>query len=387
MTVSAKARVAVTASRRRALERRDGTQGALISIAGTPLVNFCSTDYLGLASDPRLAAAAAESAAQYGLGAGAAGLLSGWAEPHHALATALADYMGRDRALLFSSGYLANLGTLSTFADRHSEIYQDRLNHASLIDGVRLSGAHSVRYRHADAADLESRLSNARAQSRLLVTDTVFSMDGDSAPLKALAAIAHQHDALLICDDAHGFGVAGQGRGAVVEQGLSQEDAPLVMVTFGKALGTTGAAVVGREDLVETLLQHARPFIYDTALPPMLASATLTALRIIQQEPRLIQTLHARIRYFSETMLAVGLTPSGLNSPIQPIMLGADDTALHAAGLLRAAGFYVRAIRPPTVPEGTARLRICLSAAHSEAQIDALVSTLKRVLPTSASGA
>ena len=356
----------------------------MISIGGKSLTNFCSNDYLGLASDPRLIEAAAKSAERFGLGAGAAGLLSGWAEPHHELATALASYLGRDRALLFSSGYLATLGILSTFADRHSEVFQDRLNHASLIDGVRLSGARSVRYRHVDLADLESRLQSARAASRLLVTDTVFSMDGDTAPLKDLAAAARRHDALLICDDAHGFGVAGEGRGAVFEQGLSQEDAPLVMVTFGKALGTTGAAVVGRADLIETLLQQARPFIYDTALPPMIASATLIALRIIQHEPQLTATLHARIRHFTARMLAAGLTPSGLNSPIQPVVLGADEKALNAASSLRAAGFYVRAIRPPTVPEGTARLRICLSAAHSEPQIDALVAALKRVLQQSA---
>lgn len=380
MNLATKARAPVANSRRRNLEHRDGVQGAEISIGGSLLVNFCSNDYLGLASDPRLIHAASEAASRYGVGAGAAGLLSGWAAPHHQLSEELAAYLQRDRALLFSSGYLANLGTISTFADRRSDIFQDRLNHASLIDGVRLSGARSIRYRHLDLADLKSRLSASSADARLLVTDTVFSMDGDSAPLRDIAALASEHRALLICDDAHGFGVAGDGRGMVAQHGLSQTDVPLVMVTFGKALGTTGAAVAGSHDLIETLLQQARPFIYDTALPPMLAAATRVALRIVQEEPSRIQTLHARVTFFTDCMRHAGLTPSGLRSPIQPIMLGADDKALQAASLLRAAGFYVRAIRPPTVPEGTARLRICLSAAHSEHQIEALVATLKHVL-------
>ena len=380
MTLAAKAHAHVAESRRRKLEHRDGPQGPEISISGRSLVNFCSNDYLGLASDPRLIEAASRAAMRYGLGAGAAGLLSGWARPHHELAEELASYLGRDRALLFSSGYLANLGTLSTFADRHSEIFQDRLNHASLIDGVRLSTARSVRYRHRDLADLEARLAASTAETRLIVTDTIFSMDGDSAPLRDIAAAAHQHQALLVCDDAHGFGVAGGGRGLVVEQGLTQSEAPLVMVTFGKALGTAGAAVVGREDLIETLLQQARPFIYDTAQPPMLAAATQVALRILQEEPERIAALDARIGHFTACMRAAGLEPSGMRSPIQPIMLGADEKALQAASLLRASGFYVRAIRPPTVPEGTARLRICLSAAHQDAQIEALVEALAQVL-------
>ena len=195
MTLSAKAQVAVSASRRRELEIRNGIQGPEISIGGLPLINFCSNDYLGLASDHRLIEAAARSAEQFGLGAGAAGLLSGWSEPHHELTTELATYLGRDRALLFSSGYLANLGTLSTFADRHSHIFHDRLNHASLIDGVRLSGAHSVRYRHLDLEDLELRLQRSSADAKLLVTDTVFSMDGDTAPLRGLAEAARRHRA------------------------------------------------------------------------------------------------------------------------------------------------------------------------------------------------
>lgn len=380
MAFAAKARVPVAESRRRKLEHRNGSQGAKISVGGLSLINFCSNDYLGLANDPRLIETATRAAARYGVGAGAAGLLSGWARPHQELAEELASYLGRDRALLFSSGYLANLGTLSTFADRHSEIFHDRLNHASLIDGVRLSGARSVRYRHRDLADLEARLAASTADTRLVVTDTIFSMDGDSAPLQGIAAAASNYEALLVCDDAHGFGVAGGGRGMLVEQGLSQREAPLVMVTFGKALGTAGAAVVGREDLIETLLQQARPFIYDTAPPPMLAAATQVALRILQEEPERIAALHARVRYFTNCMRDVGLVPSGHPSPIQPIMLGADEKALHAASLLRTAGFYVRAIRPPTVPEGTARLRICLSAAHEDSQIEALVAALAQVL-------
>jgi 8-amino-7-oxononanoate synthase len=345
------------------------------------LVNFSSNDYLGLANDPRLTAAAHDAIGLYGVGAGAAGLLSGWTDAHDELANALQVFMARDRALLFSSGYMANLGVVAALADRHTDILHDRLNHASLIDAVKLSGAHSIRYRHADPADFESRIPNNPAHSQMLLSDTVFSMDGDLAPVSELAAIAKAHKVLPIFDDAHGFGVMGNGRGLIHAAGLTQEQAPLVVVTFGKALGTAGAAVIGRADLVESLLQRARPFIYDTAMPPLIAAATHRALQLLDQDSSLLRRLHQNIAAFQFAMDDAGLPPTGSSTPIQPIMLGGDELALAMANKLREAGFYVRAIRPPTVPEGTSRLRICLSAAHTADQISGLVLALKRLLP------
>ncbi len=372
--------LAVPSAQRRHLEPRTGPQGARVVIEGVELLNFCSNDYLGLANDARLLEAATLALGRYGVGAGAAGLLSGWTEAHEELSVTLAKFLGRDRALLFSSGYLANLGTVATFANRHSEVFHDRLNHASLIDGVSLSGAHSRRYRHADMADLERQLRVSTASNRLILTDTVFSMDGDIAPVAALAQLAHDHAALLVCDDAHGFGVLGRGRGLLAQEGVSQAAAPLLVVTFGKALGSVGAAVVGRDDLIETLLQRARPFIYDTAMPPALAAASTAALHILSESSVLVDQLAANTSYFKQALAAAGIVGSLSTTPIQPIILGAEETALRAAASLREQGFYVRAVRPPTVPKGTSRLRICLSAAHTQADIAALVAALPRAL-------
>jgi len=361
--------------RTRTLEVRDATVGPVMAIAGSPLVNFCSNDYLGLASSPALRAAAITAIERYGVGAGAAALLSGWTAAHQELATEIADYLQRDRALLFSSGYLANLGVLATF-----EIFHDRLNHASLIDGVRLSGARSTRYRHADVADLERRLAAAQGSRRLVVTDGVFSMDGDSAPLRQIADLAAAHDALLVCDDAHGFGVLGGGRGLPSELGLTQREVPLLVVTFGKALGTAGAAVAGPADLIEQLQQGARTFIYDTASPPAVAAATSAALALLRRDASLVARLNANIAHFHAGLRGIGVEQPRSVTPIQPIVLGDDASTLAAAQALRDSGYYVRAIRPPTVPEGTSRLRICLSAAHTEAQIDGLIRALKQAL-------
>lgn len=368
--------------RTRTLDVRERGAGAVIDIGGRVLANFCSNDYLGLANAPALRDAAVDAMARYGVGAGGAALLSGWTTAHQTLASDIADYLGRDRALLFSSGYLANLGTLSALAGRHDEIFHDRLNHASLIDGVRLAGAHSTRYRHADVDDLERRLVASRARGRYVVTDGVFSMDGDVAPLRDIAAVAAAHEALLICDDAHGFGVLGGGRGLVTALGLTQAEVPLLVVTFGKALGTVGAAVVGRADLIEQLLQQARTFIYDTAMPPALAAASSAALGLLQRDDRLVRRLAANIARFRAALAAAGLAVPASTTPIQPVLLGDDARALAAAAALHDAGYYVRAIRPPTVPEGTSRLRVCLSAAHSDEQIDGLVAALRRSLAT-----
>lgn len=379
--MSSRRLAALPDTRKRSLENRSGPQGSSILVGDQRLVNFSSNDYLGLANDPRLTAAAHDAIELYGVGAGAAGLLSGWTDAHDALANALQVFMARDRALLFSSGYMANLGVVAALADRHTDILHDRLNHASLIDAVKLSGAHSIRYRHADPADFESRIPNNPAHSQMLLSDTVFSMDGDLAPVSELAAIAKAHKVLPIFDDAHGFGVMGKGRGLIHAAGLTQEQAPLVVVTFGKALGTAGAAVIGRADLVESLLQRARPFIYDTAMPPLIAAATHRALQLLDEDSSLLRRLHQNIAAFQFAMDDAGLPPTGSSTPIQPIMLGGDELALATANKLREAGFYVRAIRPPTVPEGTSRLRICLSAAHTADQISGLVLALKRLLP------
>jgi len=366
--------------RTRTLEVRDADVGPAMAIAGSPLVNFCSNDYLGLAGSPLLRDAAITAIERYGVGAGAAALLSGWTVAHQELATAVADYLERDRALLFSSGYLANLGVLAALAGRHDEVFHDRLNHASLIDGVKLSGARSTRYRHADPADLERRLAVAQGGRRFIVTDGVFSMDGDCAPLRELAHLARAHEALLICDDAHGFGVLGAGRGLPAALGLTQQEVPLLVVTFGKSLGTAGAAVVGRADLIESLQQNARTFIYDTASPPALAAATSAALGLLRRDTSLVTRLDSNIAYFHAGLRRIGLPVPASRTPIQPVVLGDDALALDAAQSLRERGYYVRAIRPPTVPEGTSRLRICLSAAHTEAQIDGLVDALQQTL-------
>ncbi|HMM74541.1 MAG TPA: 8-amino-7-oxononanoate synthase [Gammaproteobacteria bacterium] len=367
-------------ARARSLDVRMNAAGPVVRYGARSLVNFCSNDYLGLAAHPAVREAAVRAVAHYGVGAGSAALLGGWTEAHREFALRIARYLRRDRALLFSSGYLANLGTLASFAGRHDEIFHDKLNHASLIDGVRLSTARSTRYRHGDPEDLARRLAASTAAHRIVVTDGVFSMDGDCAPIAALARLARAHDALLVCDDAHGFGVLGGGRGLLAECGLTQDDVPLLVVTFGKALGVSGAAVVGREDLIEALLQRARTFIYDTAMPPALPAACSAALDLIESDAALVARLQANIAHFRAALLDAGLTRPASTTAIQPIVLGDDARALAAAAALEAAGYYVRAVRPPTVPEGSSRLRVCLSAAHEPAQIDGLVGALVEAL-------
>ena len=373
----------VAPARRRQLEARRGPQGREIQLAGERLLNFCSNDYLGLANDPRLLDAAQTALTTTGLGAGASALLSGWTELHDGLCEALARFLERERALLFSSGYLANLGLLATFADRHTEVFHDRLNHASLIDGVRLAGARSTRYRHADAADLRERLARSATPRKLVVTDTVFSMDGDEAPVKAIAALAGEAGALFACDDAHGFGVLAGGKGYLLANGLDEAAVPLLMVTFGKALGSAGAAIAGPASLIDALLQQARTFIFDTALPPVMVAGALAGLRVLETDHGPLGRLERNAKLFCAALAAAGLPATGSTGPIQPIVLGSDERALAAAAMLRSRGFYVRAVRPPTVPEGTSRLRICLSAAHEpediERLVDALIATLSNL--------
>ncbi|MGD9600201.1 MAG: 8-amino-7-oxononanoate synthase [Gammaproteobacteria bacterium] len=363
--------------RTRTLETNRIAQGVEIEIEGQRLLNFCSNDYLGLAGDPLLAAALAEGARRHGVGAGAASLLSGYSAAHHALAEKLAAVTGRSRALLFSSGYLANIGLLTGLVERDDRVYSDTLNHASLIDGVRLARAHNLRYPHTDAAALDRQLDSPHAGATWIVTDGLFSMDGDLAPLPQLAASARRHGAILVCDDAHGFGVLGAGRGTLAHFRLDETAVPLLVVTFGKALGTAGAAILGPDVLIETLLQRARTFIYDTASPPALAYATTVALDLALGDDARRARLTRNVTHFRQRAGAYGIPLAPGTSPIQPLMVGEGADALDLSARLRAAGFYVRAIRPPTVPAGTARLRICLSAGHEISHIDRLADALE----------
>jgi len=365
-------------NRLRTLEPIESAQGRHISINHQRLLNFSSNDYLGLSAHPALRDTAREALARYGVGSGASALLSGRCQVHADLEQRLAGYLQRDRALLFSSGYLANLGVISALVHRHDHIFHDRLNHASLIDAVALTKAKNTRYPHVDMQALERALDKCKTSGRWIITDAIFSMDGDIAPLNELTALAKTYDAVLIGDDAHGFGVLAEGRGTAAAFGLRQSDLPVQIVTFGKALGTVGAAVVGSDALIETLIQCSRTFIYDTAPPPMIAAATITALEILVTDGSLHRSLQDNIQHFRRIASDLPLLPS--TTPIQPIMIGDDSAALAIAEHLRTAGIYARAIRPPTVPSGTARLRICISAAHTLEDLNKLVAILTAAL-------
>ncbi|MBU3671509.1 MAG: 8-amino-7-oxononanoate synthase [Sinobacteraceae bacterium] len=355
-------------------------------IAGDGRINFCSNDYLGLAQDPRLADAMADAARLHGTGAGASHLISGHGSEHESLEQDIAAFLGRERALVFSTGYMANLGVLGALADRRDLLLADELNHASLIDAARLvRSPQNLRYAHADA-DAARALLGAHAPTAaadgagaFVITDGVFSMDGDVAPLPALAAAAAAHAAWLVVDDAHGIGVIGAtGRGSCEHFALSVREVPLLIGTFGKALGTFGAFVAGDAAVIELLLQRARTYIYTTALPPAVAAATRRALDIVQSEPWRRQHLHSLIEHFRAGARQRGLQVLESATPIQPLILGSEVKALAASAQLREVGYRVTAIRPPTVPAGTARLRITLSAAHTPEQIDGLLSALEQ---------
>jgi 8-amino-7-oxononanoate synthase len=349
-------------------------------VDGRALINFCSNDYLGLRAHPELIRAASEGMRSYGVGAGAAHLVCGHSAEHAALELELAAFLGRERALLFSTGYLANLGVLSALSGRHDVVLADRLNHASLIDGTRLAGAQLHRYAHADAHAC-GRLLDRYPDSRLIVTDGVFSMDGDVAPLTALAALAHARGSWLVVDDAHGIGVLGaHGGGSVADAGLDAAAVPVLIGTLGKALGTFGAFVAGDALLIETLIQRARTYLYTTALPPGIAAATRAALRIVRDEPWRRRHLQALVLRFRDRAAALGLPLSASMSAIQPILAGSSARALAWSDALLKHGFWVGAIRPPTVPQGSARLRVTLSAAHAQTQVDALVDALGEVV-------
>ena len=343
-------------------------------------VNFCSNDYLGLARDPAVAAAMAEAAQRHGAGSGASHLVSGHGAEHEMLEQELAEFTGRARALVFSTGYMANLGVLAAFAGRTDLLLADELNHASLIDAARLvRSPRNHWYAHGDAAAARALLdAHAAEAGAFIVTDGVFSMDGDLAPLPELAAAAQAHQAWLVVDDAHGLGVVGAtGRGCCEHFGLDARAVPVLIGTFGKALGTFGAFVAGDDDVIELLIQRARTYIYTTALPPPVAAATRRALRIVREEPWRRAALQDRIAQFRDGAARRGLAVMPSSTPIQPLVLGSETAALTASHRLAEAGYRVTAIRPPTVPAGTARLRITLSAAHTPQQVEGLLASLE----------
>ena len=363
---------------RRVLE---SAQGAEVVVDGKPYLNFCSNDYLGLANHPDVVAAFTAAANDFGVGSGASHLVCGHSSLHHQLEEELADYVGRDRAVLFSTGYMANLGIVNALVGKQDAIFEDKLNHASLLDAGLLSGARFQRFLHNDLESLESRLKKSTEDKKLIVVDSVFSMDGDLAPLDDLAALAKKYNAGLMADDAHGFGVLGDtGAGCAEHFKLDQQQLPVLMATLGKSLGCFGAFAAGSEQLVETLIQFARPYIYTTALPPAIAAAGLASLHIVREDVTRRQHLQSLIAYFRERAEKLGLTLMPSTTAIQPLMIGASEQAIAISDALLEKGFLISAIRPPTVPINSARLRITLSAAHSEQQVERLLVALAEVV-------
>ena len=363
----------------------DAAPGPVAVVDGRELVTFSSNDYLGLATHPQVIAAQ-QRGALLGAGATASHLVNGHFDIHRQLQTKIAEITGREAALLFGSGYMANVGVINALVGRGEFVVQDRLNHASLIDGGRISGAQTLRFAHNDIDGLEIQLKRAREKSDgkiLLAVDGVYSMDGDTAPLSQMAALCERFNAWLMVDEAHGFGVMGSDEfpcaGSVAAAGLDQNAAPIVMGTLGKAAGNGGAFIAGSQALIDYLTQFARTYIYTTGMPPAVAAGCVRALELMQQEP-LRETLQQRIQYFRRRAAALALPLEQSVSAIQPLVLGCEKTVLKVAGQLQQAGYLVGAIRPPTVPAGTARLRITLSAAHSESQIDGLLSALVSAL-------
>ncbi|PHS22982.1 MAG: 8-amino-7-oxononanoate synthase [Methylophaga sp.] len=367
------------AGRYRQQRTRLGAQGVEVVIDGKKRLSFCSNDYLGLANHPDLKKAFIDAVEQEGVGAGAAHLLTGHSRYHQQLEEQLADFMGTQRALLFSSGYQANMGIIDGLMVRGDAIIQDKLNHASLLDGARLSDADLLRYPHVDMSRLHNRLHNAAtADHKLIVTDGVFSMDGDIAPLAEIMAQAKQHRAAVLLDDAHGLGVLGKkGRGCVEHHAINQHEMPMVMGTFGKAFGTAGAFVAADEEVIETLIQQARTYVYTTAQPAAIAAATLASLKLVQDESWRREKLQALIAHFRAGAKALGLNLMDSLTAIQPILIGDDNLAISIGKKLEEKDILVGVIRPPTVPKGSARLRITLSADHTEQQLTQLLDALE----------
>lgn len=359
-------------------------QGRELRVNGRSLLNFCSNDYLGLAADPRIREAFKAGVDEWGVGAGASHLVSGHTAAHDALEEALAEFTGRQRALLFSSGYAANMGTINALLGVPDQVFEDRLNHASLLDGGRISRAAFHWFEHLDVQDLDARLS-AHPESdhrTLIVSDGTFSMDGDQCPLQDLVPVARRHGAWVMIDDAHGFGVHGAGgRGLVDPERFTAGDVPVLMATLGKGLGTFGAFVAGDAALIETLIQGARNYIYTTALPSAVAVATLRSLEIVAEEEWRREHLRTLVKRFRAGAAELGLDLRPSETPIQPVVIGDPGRAVALSAGLEERGMLVTAIRPPSVPVGTSRLRITLTAAHRIADVDLLLGALEDLGP------
>lgn len=353
-------------------------QAGKIHLSGKqdPIVNFCSNDYLGLASHPELIDTLAKASQKYGVGSGASHLVIGHSQAHQLLEEELADFLGVPKCLVFGSGYSANMGVLTTVLGKKDAVLEDKLNHASLLDGGLFSGAKFSRYPHKDLHNLEEKLI-ATQQKKLVVSDAVFSMDGDSADIRALNTLAKKHAAWLMLDDAHGFGVCGEaGRGSVSAQKEVQSNINIYMATFGKALGTSGAFVAGSETLIESLIQFCRHYIYTTAMPPAIAETTRHALKLMQQENGRREQLNTLIQFFKQEAKIIGLSLGESDTPIQPIILGSAETALHWSNQLLENNILVTAIRPPTVPQNASRLRVTFSALHEKQDVEKLLEAL-----------
>lgn len=355
----------------------ESAQQPSMLIDGKQLLTFCSNDYLGLANHPKLIEAFRIAADRYGVGSGAAHLINGHNIEHERLEEEIAAFTGRQRALLFSTGYMANLGTISALTEKSETIFQDRLNHASLIDAGRLSDATMWRYGHNNIDNLTKRLERHHETSSMIITDGVFSMDGDVAKLDELAKLAQQNQSWLMVDDAHGFGVLGEtGGGLVEEQGVTSNEVPILMATLGKAAGTAGAFVAGDEDLIEYLIQAARTYVFTTAMPPAIAAAGRMSLRLMQEESWRREQLHQNIKQFKLGAHELGLALMTSDTAIQPILIGSSSQAINLSEQLLDKGILVTAIRPPTVANNEARLRVTLTASHTPLHIEQLLEAL-----------
>jgi 8-amino-7-oxononanoate synthase len=368
---------------RRSRRVLDGVQGARVTLDGREFLSFSSNDYLGLAGHPAIAEAVRRAASEFGVGAGAAHLLTGHHRLHHELELELAAFVGMPAALLFATGYMANLGVIQALLDRHGEVFEDRLNHASLVDAAVLSRAKLSRYPHLDLAALEKQLAASQAKGKLIASDTVFSMDGDLAPVAELLALAERYDAWLYLDDAHGFGILGElGRGVLAQLApcpLPRAPRLICLATLGKAAGVSGAFVAGSAELVEWLVTKARTYVYTTAQPPLLAAAVSASLKLIAGEPWRRQRLLQLVARLKAGVAGLPWPLMASATPIQPMLVGDQHAALALAEGLKQRGILIPAIRPPTVPRGTSRLRISLSAAHTAADVDALLAALHEV--------
>ncbi len=373
----------------RATKVAESPQGPLMKINGQSYLTFCSNDYLGLANHPKVVEAFKSAADEFGVGSGSAHLVNGHTQYHQTLENELAKFTGRDAALLFSTGYMANLAVVTALLNKQDAVFEDKWNHASLLDAGLLSGARFQRYLHNDLNNLETRLHKASQSDeyrrKLIISDAVFSMDGDIAHGQALAKLAKENDAWLMLDDAHGLAVLGEtGAGLCQMQNLKQEDVQILMGTLGKGFGTAGAFVAGSQELIDYLTNFARPYIYTTAMPAAIAAATLASLDIVKNEPQRRQHLQSLINYFRKGAAALGLDLMPSHTAIQPILVGDAKAALEISEVLKAKGIMVTAIRPPTVPKGTSRLRVTLSASHTFAQLDQLLDAFKNIIKTSA---